>query len=77
MTTPTLPEGETNKSIDKYGIGDGGDSDVDGEDFEVHHNGVVQEDEREDDAVEVDDLDMRGKFKSYVDLTKTGGMGVV
>ena len=77
VTTPTLPEGETNKSIDEYRIGDGGDSDVDGEDFEVHHNGVVQEDEREDDAVEVDDLDMRGKFKSYVDLTETGGMDVV
>ena len=77
VTTPTLPEGETNKSIDEYGIEEGGDSDVDGEDFEVHHNGVVQEDEREDDAVEVDNLDMRGKFKSYVDLTETGGMDVV
>ena len=64
--------------VDEGDEGDGGDSDVDGEEFEVHRNGVLDREETEEDvAVEVDELDMRGKFNNYVDLTGTGGMEVI
>ena len=59
-------------------IGDGGDSDVEGDEYEIHKRGVSEIcSEREDDAIEVDELDARGEFKDIVDLTGTGGMNVI
>ena len=58
----------------KDDIRDGGDSDIEGDEYEIHKAGLVKV---EDDATELDELDMRGEYKDIVDLTGTGGMNVI
>ena len=58
----------------KDDIRDGGDSDIEGDEYEIHKSGLVKV---EDNATELNELDMRGEYKDIVDLTGTGGMNVI
>ena len=58
----------------KDDIRDGGDSDIEGDDYEINKSGLVKV---EDNATKLNELDMRGEYKDIVDLTGTGGMNVI
>ena len=78
---PSKIEDVIPKSVDEDQIddvGDGGDSDIEGDEYKIHKNGIAEIcSKREEDAVEVDELNTRGNFKDIVDLTDTGGMDVI
>jgi len=58
--------------------GDGGESDVDGDEFDIHHDSLVIDSEESDDkCVEVDDKDKKGRSIGFVDLTAEGSTKVV
>ena len=58
--------------------GDGGESDVEGDEFDIHHDSLVIDSEESDDkCVEVDDKDKKGRSIGFVDLTAEGSTKVV
>ena len=62
---------------EQYG-GDGGESDVDGDEFDIHHDSLVTHSEESNDKfVEVDDKDKKGRSIGFVDLTAEGSTKVV
>lgn len=54
--------------------GDGGDSDVEGEEFELHNEAAV---DNYADSVQVEDKDLRGMLKGFVKLTATGSTDAI